>query len=301
MTKLNQELAFIKRRNNIYKKLDDYLESFGYIKVEPDYFEDYQSFISTNERIKQEEMVKLVTPSGRVSILRPDVTTNIMKQVVPNYSRGNEFRLFYNSTVFRQNNKKLIQSRQFGLELLGDANEVEVIKIIIGLFKTFNLSFKLDIGNQSFVNSLIDNISINKKNEILLKDAIKSKNKKEINELLSSLTNTMEVKVLKNILSLNGSWQQVKRKLESFGLSYELMKELDVMKNLMISDDIDIDLSLLSQYDYYSGIVVQGYLEANAKPVLFGGRYDKLTEQFGNKLKAVGVSFDLNSFIKEVE
>lgn len=295
MTRLNNEFKGIKKRNNVYKKLDLLLEENGYIKVEPDYFEDLEDFTKVNERIKQESMVKVISPSGRISTLRPDITTNIMKQIIPYLNEDSKFKLFYNSTIFRQNKKRIIQSKQFGLEVFGEESEFDVIYLMNRIFNEFKIDFKLDIGNQVFIEDLIKPLDLDYDTKRELKMAIRSKNQKEIDEILQNKNET----ILKEILTINGSYNEVKNQLLNFGYSKNQIDDILCKNEISIPSNISYDLSLISEYDYYSGIVLQGYMKESSTPVLYGGRYDKLTKQYGKKVKAFGISFDVDAFVKE--
>ena len=92
--KLRDEITSIKKKNRVFNMLNGYLEDKNYVRVEPDYFEDYEEFSKLNSRVKQESIVKLISPSGRIIVLRPDITTNIIKQVIPYWMDGGEMKLF---------------------------------------------------------------------------------------------------------------------------------------------------------------------------------------------------------------
>ena len=51
---------------------------------------------------------------------------------------------------------------------------------------------------------------------------------------------------------------------------------------------ISFDLSMLSKYNYYTGIVFRAYSYGYGEPVAKGGRYDTLLSHFGRELPAVG-------------
>ena len=55
------------------------------------------------------------------------------------------------------------------------------------------------------------------------------------------------------------------------------------------------DLGLVHQLDYYTGVVFRGYAAGAGAPVLSGGRYDGLMEQFGRKAEATGFAVDVDA------
>jgi ATP phosphoribosyltransferase regulatory subunit len=54
-----------------------------------------------------------------------------------------------------------------------------------------------------------------------------------------------------------------------------------------------IDLSVLRDWPYYSGIVFEAYTPAVSAPVAMGGRYDRLAARFGRDRPAVGFGIAL--------
>jgi len=53
-------------------------------------------------------------------------------------------------------------------------------------------------------------------------------------------------------------------------------------------DAVTLDLSIIRDFDYYTGIVFEGHTTALGVPLLGGGRYDRLLERFGVSLPATG-------------
>ncbi len=58
---------------------------------------------------------------------------------------------------------------------------------------------------------------------------------------------------------------------------------------------VRFDLGLVHQLDYYTGLVFRGYVEGAGAPVLSGGRYDGLMEQFGRRAEAIGFAVDVDA------
>ena len=58
---------------------------------------------------------------------------------------------------------------------------------------------------------------------------------------------------------------------------------------------ITIDLGLVNKTDYYTGLVMKGYLEGYGEEVLSGGRYDKLLSEFGYDIPAVGMAVNVDA------
>ena len=101
---------------------------------------------------------------------------------------------------------------------------------------------------------------------------------------------------------------------EVFEQAYALFEDasaresLDYLRNIYnslqqlgLGDKVIIDLGLVNQAEYYTGIIFRGYFNEVGEPVLSGGRYDNLLSDFGADFPAVGfaVNVDLASSIVE--
>ncbi len=56
-----------------------------------------------------------------------------------------------------------------------------------------------------------------------------------------------------------------------------------------------IDLGLVNQAEYYTGLIFRGYFDGVGEPVLSGGRYDNLISDFGAPLPATGFAFNVDA------
>ncbi|MDX9692340.1 MAG: ATP phosphoribosyltransferase regulatory subunit [Acholeplasmataceae bacterium] len=299
------------KRNKILEQLESLVNRKGYIKVEPDYFEPYERFIQMNKRIRKESMVKILNQDGSISILRPDITTNIIKQIIPKWSNGNTLKVFYIASTFRTPlMQPVVETRQFGVEYLGKAKtaDIEIINLILSIFKMFDMDFILEIGNQSFLNSLFEDLALDSELEEQLKSIIDYKNQNELDKFIN--TNQIELsnaKLLSMILKLQGNLDDIINQLKSFNLKPKMrdaLNELKILQETLNKENLlkltTFDLSLISKFDYYDGITFKGYIKGVSYPILSGGRYDSLTKEFGNEVPATGFSLNLTELIKEV-
>ena len=65
--------------------------------------------------------------------------------------------------------------------------------------------------------------------------------------------------------------------------------------------NITVDLGLVNKTDYYTGVIIKGYLQGHGEEVLSGGRYDKLISEFGYDIPAVGFAVNVNAIQKVIE
>lgn len=62
-----------------------------------------------------------------------------------------------------------------------------------------------------------------------------------------------------------------------------------------------IDLRLIAQRDYYTGILFEGYADKLGFPICSGGRYDHLLEQFGRPAPATGFALKMDRILEVSE
>ena len=52
---------------------------------------------------------------------------------------------------------------------------------------------------------------------------------------------------------------------------------------------------MVNRTDYYTGVIIKGYLAGYGEEVLSGGRYDKLISEFGYDVPATGFAVNVNA------
>ena len=76
-----------------------------------------------------------------------------------------------------------------------------------------------------------------------------------------------------------------------------LEADFETLRALPLTVDVQVDLGLVGSLDYYTGILLKGYLPGSGAEVLSGGRYDRLLAAFGSDLPAIGFALDLDGLI----
>lgn len=308
---MTEELRYYKLKYEMTKKLEELVIKKGYMQIEPQFFEEYDSFIRMNKRIKKESTVKLLDLDGRILILRPDITTSIIKHVIPKWEENRELKLFYLSTTFSRNQKGAIEEKkQFGVEYLGDSSmkaDLEVLKLGFSMLKTFGIEFIAEINNNKFLNTLLEELGFDEEKSTQFKNIIYYKNQDALNQFVNDSNIAVENQdLIKNLLKYQGTIQDIKEKLNPMNLSKKMRDAIDELE--FVSKEMDstdqkyarFDLSAISQYDYYAGITFKIYIEGIPNPIMSGGRYDLLTQRLGKDIPAVGFTLNSADILKEV-
>ena len=80
------------------------------------------------------------------------------------------------------------------------------------------------------------------------------------------------------------------------------LKEIQEIAKLISKSNykkyINCDLSMVGKFDYYEGIMIKGYYSNVYKEILSGGRYDRLTEEFGKRVPAIGFCIDVDGLME---
>lgn len=305
---IENELNYSKKRYEFTKEIESIFVKNNYIQIKPSIFEDYDNFIAINKRTPTKSMVKIV--SDKILVLRPDITTSIIKSLIPRWEDDLVLKLFYHSTVYKNENKEGIKEiRQFGCEYLGENSikaDLEIVNMSLDILKKFGEKFILEIGNSNYINGLLSELDLKEQEENKLKSLILRKNKIEIKDYIEKFTTRKEIKeIIYNLFNLNGDMEDVilkARKLYTNDLMKKGLKELEEISILLRNSEYkkytNCDLSMVGKFDYYEGIMIKGYYANVYKEILSGGRYDSLTEEFGRRVPAIGFCIDVDELIK---
>ncbi len=303
---VKEELTRIKKRNNILKTIEQFSEENNLIKVEVDDFERYDHFMQNNPQFDMRTFVKVQDLSGNMLLLKPDITTNIIAQVTKMIDQDESLALYYLDNVYSYNgNNDIAVTRQYGVELLGNDvnnNELTLIKTLETLFDTFNLPLVIELGNQAFVNVLLDNLDVPTETLKTIKTLIMNKNLPELKTILKTSTKTSYKTLLIDLFEKDTHGYELLHWIQKLNLDVRLAVELKTLLDIKAKakDTVVIDLTLMHQYNYYNGPIFKGYTDNIKTDILRGGRYDTLTKTYGQPTKALGFSLDMDTFIEEV-
>lgn len=311
MTFLNitDELNYQKVKFEVDQKLQNLIINKGYQLFEPSYFEDYESFVLKNRRVKKEKMIKLIDADGRILVLRPDITTSLMRQIIPRIQNQMVLKVFYNSTIFVKSSSNQIDTiRQFGVEYIGEEDikaDLEIINLTSSIFNAFKLDYIIEISDTKILDNIIDVLELSDQEQNEFKDILFRKSLYDLKKFIDQKPMISQMKrFLNQFFTLQGSIEEVEDKLKAFRINGQIKKAFDDLKKrleyISNQDLVMIDLSLVSTYDYYDGILFKGYIKGSKEEVLSGGRYDPLTENYGRRIPAIGFTLNTQEIIKEV-
>lgn len=295
------------------KTIQKRFKTYGYERIKTSTFEQYDLYSKVTSSINQKEMLKLIDRSGDVLVLRPDVTIPITKELADNFTKlPNELRYYYVQDVFRQSafDDEDIESTQAGVEYFCESSasaDAEVIALACHTLKDLGFNdVKIEVGHAGFFKELIQIINLGNRDIDRLKTLIQAKNIVEIEGFLRGIGIEEEVReAIVKIPFLYGDPIQVSERAREVVQTTKMDDTLDylievyeILKLYGLEDNIVMDLGLINHMGYYSDIIFQGFVEKFGKPVLMGGRYNELGNEFGAELPAIGFACEVESLIK---
>ena len=75
-----------------------------------------------------------------------------------------------------------------------------------------------------------------------------------------------------------------------------LDKIYSIIDSYGLSKYVSFDLGMLTQYQYYTGMIFKAYTYGVGDAIVKGGRYDTLLSQFGKKAPAIGFVILIDDF-----
>lgn len=292
------------------------MERWGYREIMTPTLEFYDT-VGIASSTEDRKLFKLLDRNGTMLVLRSDMTTPIAR-VVSSLLKEESFpiRLSYHANVFRAIEAEAGRGAEFyqtGIELVGDASpeaDAEVIALAIASLQAAGVHrFKIALGHVGFLNGLFQEIlSGQTENERLLKNYLINRDYVGYREKLQSLDlNLDDQRRLEGILRLRGGLEVGEQALllTTDPLAQQSIRHLNEIWHVLdayeVSDHVVIDLTMVGDFEYYTGMTFEGYAADLGFPVCAGGRYDKLLGQFGRPAPATGFALKTNRILEVVD
>lgn len=285
--------------STVTKKLSLLFEAAGYKKYKMRKFEEYSLYLENKSFLTSEYVITFNDLSGKLLALKPDVTLSIVKNTTA--TKESREKLYYRESVYRLDSRthEYKEIDQFGMEILGDIDSTATLEVISLAKETLNQTQRassLCISHMGFMSALLDftaedNFSLREK----LIECVRMKNTHDMEAVFSQFNVSGDRKdkfIAANCVS--GNFEAALSSLYALNIP-ESRASLDELSQLYtnlsacsLEDGIILDLSIITDTDYYNGIVFQGFIEGIHKNILSGGRYDKLAGKFREGIGAMG-------------
>ncbi|WP_025786243.1 ATP phosphoribosyltransferase regulatory subunit [Sporosarcina sp. D27] len=282
----------------------------GYREVNLPVLERYETYESLQTIQNRKSLLKLIDHTGDILVLRPDVTIPLMREIATTYENlSEEVRCWYVQSVFRQSDDLTIptERRQAGIELFSNQsaeNDAEVIGLACLALTELGLhDFKIELGHAGILHELNRILQLTTDEQLQVKSYIQMKNRSELASFLQqhNIKNQTKDLLLETIFSY-GEATSVFNRFREHPLNNQLstiIQHIEAVYELVVAsgygNHVTVDLGMVNEMDYYSGIQFQGFSSTIGKPLLMGGRYDEVSQNFKAQLPAVGFACDVEA------
>ncbi len=303
------------RLRRIESSVLECMEKWGYSQIITPTLEFYDT-VGVASSTEDKKMFKLLDQNGRTLVLRPDITAPIAR-VVASLMKEEVLpvRLSYHANVFRAFEEEAGRESEFfqtGAELVGDPSpeaDAEVIALAIASLQAAGVdSFKMALGHTGFLNGLFhETLRDGEEKQKVLKECLLNRDYVGYRQQLKSFGLAPAVeKELEAILRLRGGEEICEQAsgITENPLARESIDHLcrvyEVLKAYGVSEHVLIDLTMIGDFSYYTGMTFEGYAANLGFPVVSGGRYDNLLRQFGREAPATGFALKTTRILEAV-
>lgn len=297
-------------------RVQEVFDRFGYRRMDMPALEFFEVFSKELGTVPSKELYKLFDRDGNTLVLRPDFTPSVARAASMYFMEEQmPLRFCYQGNTYINYSSyrgRLRESLQMGVEFLGD-NSVDADAEILAMTACAMLQsglkdFQISVGSVDYFQALLQDAGMPEDVVEELRRRISDKNHFGVEELIEQqkLGKGLERAFLQ-LPQLFGSAEVLDRALlythnRKAVASIERLKEIyGILKAYGYEKYISFDLGMLTQYQYYTGIIFQAYTYGSGEPLAKGGRYDNLCEYFGKKFPAVGFGIQMDQLLLSLD
>ncbi|WP_139653530.1 ATP phosphoribosyltransferase regulatory subunit [Raoultibacter phocaeensis] len=252
---------------------------------------------------------KFFDSQGDLLAMRPDVTLQVARMCATRLKgQPGPFRFRYTQRVFREAESGMQavarELTQMGIEYIGEegpAADAEMVGLFAEALHTCGIvGFKLAIGTVGVLRALLEQsgAAADWKEDVL--QAYHASNFVDLDTLCSDgSVDAAYAAAIRSLPRIRGGKDAIDKVrslvsplgcvdgLDAFEKTYDLLVEAGLESSIVV------DFSIMSSFDYYTGIVVEAYAPGLGSPLGSGGRYDNMLAAYGQSRPAAGFAFSL--------
>ncbi|MDF2499789.1 MAG: hisZ [Anaerosporomusa subterranea] len=294
------------------EKLATQFGSWGYEEVVTPTMEYLQTLTTGTGLDLSEQMFVLFDRSNRILALRPEMTIPIARLAATRLrEKPLPLRLFYLTNVFRHEEAQAGRQCEFhqaGVELMGASEpsaDAEVIGLAISAALAAGLrDFRICLGQVDFINGIMADGGLSEQERQEIKQCLVKRDLVGLERTtkLSGLTNEKQAAICQ-IPLLSGGREALSaaRDLVTNSASRAALDNLEAIFELLhaygLQQYVSFDLGIIRDFDYYTGMVFEGYTPGLGFPFCGGGRYDRMLASFGLECPATGFAMGIERLL----
>ncbi|HEX2502542.1 MAG TPA: ATP phosphoribosyltransferase regulatory subunit [Miltoncostaeaceae bacterium] len=251
------------------------------------------------------EAFRLFDDHGRVLVLRPDLTIPVARLVATRMAdHPGPVRAFYLARAFRpvpEGRPRASEQRQAGVELVG-ANgpgaDAEAIALLADSLAATGLEgLRIGVADVSLTAAVLEGVVPDPEARAALRAALAARDLAGWRRLARGVGEPTGL--LERLPTLRGGAEALDRLGEAVPQAATacegLRRTLGLVGEHGAAGAVVIDLGVMRDWPYYSGVVYEAYAPGVGEPVAMGGRYDGLAGRFGRARPAVGFGIALDA------
>ena len=290
------------RARRVSDRILSQMQRWGYREVVTPTMEYFDTLIRGEGTEAGDRLFKLVDRGGELLALRPEMTTSVAR-LITTHLRGHPlpFRVAYAGQVFRGSETgsgRLREFPQVGCELIGAGTleaDAEIVALAVeALEASGTQGCSISLGHVGFLQGMLAGLALPDEGAREVRAFLYQKDFVGLRAILDRYgIPATRADALSQLPVLSGPGAiHDARRLAGTAESERVLGDLeDLMKRLAaygVGDIVRVDLSIIRDFEYYTGIVFEGHTSALGYPLLGGGRYDRLLEGFGAAYPATG-------------
>jgi ATP phosphoribosyltransferase regulatory subunit len=294
-------------RRRLEGRLLEVFARWGYTEVATPTLEYLDTLLHGGGPGLGDRLLKLVDSGGEVLALRPEMTVPLARfaaiRLLPVGRRP--LRLAYMAGVFRGQERgsgRLREFTQAGVELIGDGGthaDVEVIALAGEALIAAGVERpSISVGHAGFLRGILALLppeTAEPARDLLYRRAFA--------ELGRVVGPGPALEALRLLPALRG--QAALGRAMSLATSDESRQALDVLQAVLggVASHgqpvrVEVNLGLIRDFDYYTGVVFEAHPSKAGMPLLGGGRYDGLLARFGSAAPATGFAIGVERVLE---
>lgn len=298
-------------KKKIQLEIENTLDKWGYQEVVTPTIEYYKTYNIGFDDMQEEDMYKFFDASGKIIMLRADMTIPIARVVATKFKEAPmPLRFRYCADVFKVHEELSGLQNEIsdcGVELIGvdeKSGDLEILATAMEALKVVkDKKCILEIGNVNYFREACRVLNLSEENISVLGNLIGKKSLISLEEYVKTLQLDKDAQQFFLELPWMSGDYRVLEKARKYAWNTTLNTLLDDLLRLYENlstlgyENINFDLGKISNLNYYTGIIFEAFVEGVGTRIMSGGRYDTLIGKYGRDLPAVGFSIKLDALI----
>ena len=282
--------------------LRELYERYGYAPYKMSKFEEYDLYVRNKDFLISDSIITFTDTNGKLMALKPDVTLSIVKNTADTVCGVR--KVYYDEHVYRvaKSTHNFREIRQVGLECLGAPDAYclsEVLLLAAESLRCVAPEAVLDVSHLGLLTGVLDRFEVPSKVRAAVLKCFDEKNRHELAAVCNEAGVADEgTALLCELAGLYGEPQAVLPRLRELlaGTPQAVIVEqlAETLAPLADHASVRLDLSVVGDTRYYTGIVFKGFISGIPGAVLSGGQYDRLLQKMGKASGAIGFAVYLN-------